>query len=337
MHFNAGNLQLLGRAVSIMALLMGAVFIALHVGDPMYAEAMQPTIDVDVQRPMRLIMSVKVGEGVKKNKFTCNGNYVVENDKGDIYLKFQKHMWVTIEYKNGKYTAHRGNESVTSSRPLRVTPVRRNKICKAIKLENRPAWNPELNDNMYYGSIELVYSKNSKQQLIVNHVPIERYVSGIAEVGNSTQRPVQKAILVAARTYAKYNLKYPTKHADEPYILDATENDQVYKGAGFTLRSPRVKLAQRKTRGEVIVYKGAVIVAPYFSQSDGRTRAWSEVWNGSYEWSKSVNDPGCRGMSMLGHGVGMSGEGARYYASNGQGYKRILRHYYKGIKIVDAY
>jgi peptidoglycan hydrolase-like amidase len=78
-------------------------------------------------------------------------------------------------------------------------------------------------------------------------------------------------------------------------------------------------------------------VTPYFSSSDGRTRSWSEVWNGDYPWLVSVPDPCCTTHTLLGHGVGMSGDGAVYFADNGWGYKKILKYYYTGVEVEKRY
>jgi peptidoglycan hydrolase-like amidase len=96
--------------------------------------------------------------------------------------------------------------------------------------------------------------------------------------------------------------------------------------------------AVKATTEKVVTYNGKIAVTPYFSQSDGRTRSWEEVWgNGAnYPWCKSVADPYNEGKSLLGHGVGMSASGARNFADKeGKSYDWILKYYYTGIDITN--
>ena len=135
-----------------------------------------------------------------------------------------------------------------------------------------------------------------------------------------------------------YHYNHPTKHAGEYYILGTTDSDQVYRGFGFESRADQVTTAVEATEGMVVTYHDEVVVTPYFSHSDGRTRSWNEVWSGTgYDWLVSVPDPCCAAMSLLGHGVGMSAEGARYFVKLGQTFDQVLQYYYTGIKIADLY
>ena len=86
------------------------------------------------------------------------------------------------------------------------------------------------------------------------------------------------------------------------------------------------------------MYQGQLAITPYYSQSDGRTRSWEEVWaGGPYAWLKAVADPGCAGLKMLGHGVGMSARGALLMALEGRGFEEILKYYYTGIELRRIY
>ncbi len=313
-------------------------FIAFSV--PATASTMTRSDDAhpSVHRPKNPVMRVLLGDALSPTTFTANGKFVIENDNGKVFFTVSKGEQATIKYKNGKYITTYNGKKKTAKRPLRATPVKYKKKITVENFENRPAWNQELNDNVFFGSVELVYSDNSGKAILVNELGIEKYVRGIAEATNNNDMAYLKALMTAARTYAYFHITHPTKHADEPYILNATANDQVYKGAAFTSRAPNIAKAQKKTKNMIIFHKGSPIIAPYFSQSDGRTRAWSEVWNGEYDWAQSVEDPGCDGLSLRGHGVGMSAEGARYFAEEKDwSWKRILRYYYQGVKIKKKY
>ncbi|HLD22212.1 MAG TPA: SpoIID/LytB domain-containing protein [Patescibacteria group bacterium] len=284
-------------------------------------------------------MKVLVSDALQPTQFTSDGKYVVETDK-KVLLVRKKNAVVSVQYTNGVYEITYGKEGkklLRSSQPIRITPIRADKTVHVINLELRPAWNLELNDNTFYNSIRIVYSEKSQKPLLVNEIGLERYIRGIAETGGETNVEYIQALLTAARTYAYYNILHCSKFPGEPYCLDATANSQVYKGANYTKRAPLVVAAQRATTHQVITYDDTPIIAPYFSHSDGRTRAWSEVWNGDYSWAKSVPDPCCSGMALYGHGVGMSGEGARYFAERGWDWKQILYYYYTGVTVKRGY
>lgn len=199
--------------------------------------------------------------------------------------------------------------------------------------ENHPAWDVELNDNEFRGAIEVARSSDGSTW-VVNVLRLGAYVRGIAETSDYSPVEYQKALAVAARTYTVYNMLSRSKHPGEPYILDSTANDQVYRGYGLEKRAPAWAASARSTRGQILTYDGEVIVAPYFSSSDGRTRAWSEVWNGDKPWAVSVDDPGCIGLALSGHGVGMSGTGGVYFADTGYTFEQILYHYYTGVDVM---
>lgn len=326
-----GTITTMKNTVSVLFVLVGfAVFCATAA----YAETQETHTITDTPHPT---IRVRVGEAADANILTANGKFVVENADGERLFNLSKDETVTVAYVDGTYTAEARSKTKTSTTAIRVTPVKHKKTVEVQTFENRPTWDTSLNDNTFYGTVEVVYSPHSDALLLVNDLGIERYVRGIAEAGNENEADYLQSLLTAARTYAWYNVLHPTKHAAEPYILDSSANDQVYRGAGFTARAPNVAAAQHATARKVILYEGEVIVAPYFSQSDGRTRSWSEVWNGDYAWAVSVSDPGCEGETLSGHGVGLSAAGARYFAEQGMTWKEILEYYYSGVEINIGY
>ena len=112
----------------------------------------------------------------------------------------------------------------------------------------------------------------------MNELPLEDYIRGLGEVSNGDNPEKIKTITVAARSYARYymekaNRKYGTILYDGS---DDPNSFQKYLGYSYELRSPRVSLQVKRTRGEVITYKNKIIKAWYFSSSDGRTRSYRE-------------------------------------------------------------
>jgi len=203
---------------------------------------------------------------------------------------------------------------------------------------SRPVgWLPGANDNTFRAQLELRFTPSSNSVWVINELPIEWYLKGIGETSNSSPQEYQRALLTAARTYAVYHVQHATKHANEYYIVDATY-DQVYRGYGAESRDPAVVTAVDATRGQIVTYNGKLAITPYYSRSDGRTRAWTEVWGGGpYPWLVSVPVPWDQGRVLWGHGVGMSATGAIGMANDGKRYDEILKHFYTGIELRRVY
>jgi hypothetical protein len=211
-------------------------------------------------------------------------------------------------------------------------------VFEVVNFENRPAWNTSLNDNKFRGALELRYSEDRNKLYLVNELSLEPYMRGIAEASNGLPLEFLKALMIAARTYAQHNLNIGGKHPAAYFTLNASSYDQVYRGYNSEIRLPNVIKAVEETRGMMVAYGGEIVVTPYFSQSDGRTRAWEEVWWGAGKpWLVSKPDPYCSGRKMLGHGVGFSSYGARKMAEAGKNFEEILKYYYTGIELKKIY
>jgi len=173
---------------------------------------------------------------------------------------------------------------------------------------------------------------------VINELPIETYLKGLAESSNNNPIEYHKALAIAARTYAQYNINIGGKHPAWYFHLNASAYDQVYRGYNSEIRLPNFVKAVLETRGIMVTYNGEVVVTPYFSQSDGRTRAWEEVWSAPGKpWLVSKPDPYCAGMNLFGHGVGFSARGARGMALAGSTFEQILKYYYTGVELKKFY
>lgn len=108
--------------------------------------------------------------------------------------------------------------------------------------DRKPSWDKtgKMNDNAFRGRIRIT-NENGKL-LLVNILPIEHYLLGLAEVSNGDNPEKIKTILTAARTYAYFysdpkNRKFPGKSYDGS---DNPDEFQKYLGYGYELRSPFV-------------------------------------------------------------------------------------------------
>lgn len=109
--------------------------------------------------------------------------------------------------------------------------------------------------------------------LVINDLPLEWYLKGLAEVTDRDPIEKIKTIKVAARTYGKWymdpkNRKFGTMKYD---IDDDPKNSQEYKGYSFEIRYPISTKMVDLTRNQVITYSGSLIKPWYFSSSDGRS------------------------------------------------------------------
>lgn len=237
---------------------------------------------------------------------------------------------VGVNLVNGNYQVTIGEKIYTRIDPIRFIPSS-GAIMKIANFTARPG------DNLYRGTLEVRTDDGSL--VVIDELSLENYMKGLAEMPNDEEPEKLKAVIVAARSYAKFYMTKAEKFPGKPYNLDDNPNvSQKYLGYGFEKRAPNVVTAVNATKGEVVTYKGELVKTPYFSQSDGKvTKSAKAVWNWDAPYLVSVDDSMCKATEFKGHGVGLSGCGARAMAKNGSTYKEILTHYYTGVEITDLY
>ncbi|MBE0428414.1 MAG: N-acetylmuramoyl-L-alanine amidase [Thermoleophilia bacterium] len=265
---------------------------------------------------------------------TANSDFHVNDGYGNLVVTLPAGQTASVDYDGGTYSlltstgfAHGGSSY------YRMAPAAGG-IMQVTSYNDVPTWNQSLNDNRFRGAIEVRYSPVSNRVWVVNDLPVESYLKGIAETSSGSPAELLKTMSVAARSYAIWHLDRGGKHgSSEIFHLKNSRfgngDDQVYKGYGLEARFPDLVAAVNGTAGEVVTYGGQVAITPYFSRSDGRTRSAQEAgWGSSWPWLQSVPDPDCNGMTLLGHGVGLSGYGAYKRAERGDSYTTILGYYY---------
>ncbi len=169
----------------------------------------------------------------------------------------------------------------------------------------------------------------------------------MAETSNYSPLDFQKVMTTAARTYVLYhyyrglayvNKEASTKHENEYFHVDATY-DQVYKGYNSEIKMPKLSQAVNETSGMIVTYNNELAITPYFSNSDGRTRSWVEVWGGTQKpWLVSVSVPEDNGQKLWGHGVGLSARGALIMVRDkGKTWQETLKYFYTKTELQKAY
>ena len=110
---------------------------------------------------------------------------------------------------------------------------------------------------------------------VVNELSLEDYVASVvaSETYASFGSEALRAQAVAARTYAAHERML---HAADPWDLEAGTASQAYGGADA--ETPASRAAAEATRGQVLLYGGAPILAAFHASAGGVTASAEEVW-----------------------------------------------------------
>lgn len=296
------------------------------------------------------IIRVGIAKTDRAQRITCTDSVYSVYAGDELLLSYLREDYITtvsFDFNKKKYIVSTPSITKAVTKPIRFVPANPGSVIELIDHDNRPSWNTSLNYNKFRDTIEFQYSNVSGNLWIINELPISNYLKGLAETSNYSPVEFQKVIITAARTYAMYHYNRgiefgipdgSTKHAYEHFHLDATY-DQVYKGYTSETVIPRLAQAVDETKGVVVTYDGGVVITPYFSRSDGRTRSWEEVWYGGPKpWLTSVSVPQDSGQTLWGHGVGMSARGALIMTTDeGETWENTLRYFYQNTKLERIY
>ena len=253
-------------------------------------------------------------------------------DGETLIRSFKENTRIKVTPKNGQYEVTSGRSTWTVTGPVRFVSQKDASI-NVLSMTQTPSWNPDINDNQFRGVVEVRQIGN--ETVLINELNFEDYLAGVAEVPDSEPVEKKKAMAVIIRSYALYYLTQAEKFPGMPYHLDdSPEASQKYLGYGFEQRSTWKDILTL-TDGLILTYKGKLIKPPYFSQTDGTsTKSAESVWGWKdTPWLKSVSDQYCKAKSFAGHGVGLSGCGAKGMAEAGFTYQEILNHYYPGTAV----
>jgi hypothetical protein len=244
---------------------------------------------------------------------------------------------ITYDFYSNEFLFSSSNVTKVLSK-VRFKPFASSTVFTITNYSNPVSWNTSINDNKFRGTLEIGYGNRSEKPWVINELMMEDYLKGLAETSEVSPLEYHKAIAVAARSYALWQLQDSTKHAGNNFTVDALW-DQVYRGYNVELRLPTYVKAVEDTEGVVVTYEDEIALTPYFAQSDGRTRSYQEVWFGSAKpWLVSVPDPTNAGLKLWGHGVGMSARGALIQAARyDKTYEEIIDYYYTGIGLKRVY
>ncbi len=284
----------------------------------------EPTIRVGV-----LIVDDETKDEVVITSY--ESDFDLTDDAGTALGSYSKGTEVHAAWDGSNYLYNDGAHK-KSAKPLRFVPKTPNAVMTITNFDRRVTRGTSFANNTFRNVLELRYNVPNDRTWVINELPVEFYLRGLAETSDLSHPEFQKTLLTAARTYAFYHWTHATKHKSEGFHVDAYQ-DQVYWGYGQEERTPRITAGVIATRGMIVTYNGDTAVTSFFSRSDGRTRNWSEVWGGNVPYAVSVPVPCDVGKTLWGHGVGMSASGALCMAKDGQDWKSILKYFYTGVEV----
>jgi hypothetical protein len=265
----------------------------------------------------------------------CDKDWKLVDGDGAILGEIKKGDMVRAFYQKQKYYFNRGNGIEETQKYLRFVPDSTDAVFKVENFDRRRTRGAAYAFNQFRDTLELRYNAENDRTWLINELPVEEYLYGLGETSNASHQEFKKALITVARTYAMYHFERATKHADEYFHMNSYADDQVYFGYQYETIHPLIKQAVEDTRGVTVNYNGSTALTPYFSRSDGRTRAWSEVWGGDVAWLKGVPAPDDKkkGYKLWGHGVGMSATEALSMANNGSDWEEIIEYFYQGVEL----
>ncbi len=170
-----------------------------------------------------------------------------------------------------------------------------------IALISRSKSNPSTNFYEKEKNVEISIKNPDTEE--IKEVNLEEYVLGVvaAEMPASFEMEALKAQAIAARTYAAYKMQHTTKDYDvltdisnQAYITDEQMHQKWEDD--YSLYYARVKNAVEETKDKVMYYDNDIIIAYYFSMSNGYTEEASLVFGSKEDYLVSVDSAWDRGV-----------------------------------------
>ncbi len=146
-----------------------------------------------------------------------------------------------------------------------------------------------IDGRIFRGEIKVL--KNDNGLLVINVVNLEEYLYGVIRNEVSTWWPMEaiKAQVIAARTYALYQIK---ESRGKDYDVTSDVSSQVY--GGIFSEKWRTNKAVDKTKGQVLVYKGAIFPTYYHATCGGGTFDANYLWKMDLPPLKGVKCDWCK-------------------------------------------
>jgi len=207
-------------------------------------------------------------------------------------------------------------------------------------------------------SMRVRYTKSVKRIWTINTLPLELYVWGIGEITATGPKQYNKLMATAFRTYGYWKLQNSTTYAAQGFTVVATPANQIYSGYKWEQQYPRIREVAMETQGKVVTYDNEVILLPFSSWTDGKTRHYLDGHWGSkcnkdpkqkvssvFPYLVGVDDSQgehpssstCELAAGGNHMVGISANGALKRAKDDDNWDDILQHYITDSDVTTIY
>lgn len=140
--------------------------------------------------------------------------------------------------------------------------------------------------------------RNNSQCLVVNHLNLEKYLESVVngEFNSQWAESAVEAQIIAARTYALYQMKEMRKDKGRVFDVESTEKDQVY--LGLDRADSKGSELVLKTRGLILTAKDSRTMDPikafYHASCGGLTTLPQKVWGAKFSgFTRAVVCPYC--------------------------------------------
>ena len=261
----------LGRLAPLLPLALGLVA-TVPVAVP--ARALQPQLAA-VREPQLRVLLLQ-GDSARLRPAAAAAGLRVRDGQGRLLLELPLDRLVQLELSQGWLRLRTVPLALAPTTPNPLAPAQPSPAAESVTLLARELWfepvvaagapasDPDpglwLQQRRYRGRLQVRLEAGQLQ--VVNHVPLETYLSSVvgSEMPASWPLDALRAQAVAARTYALKARKPATA-----FDLQATTASQMYKGV--EAETPSTRAAVQDTRGLVLTYDDALIDAVFHSSS----------------------------------------------------------------------
>ena len=205
--------------------------------------------------------------------------------------------------------------------------------------DRKPSWDTtwELNDNVF--KWDIVLYMQDKKLVVVNELSLSDYLKWLGEISDFEEPEKIRAIVVAARSYARWYTIAARKFKDSWYDgSDDPDVFQKYLGYGLEKRSPNVNSIVDETTDVVITYDWELIKPWYHSSSDGETVSFKQFCpncedKNQYPFLASVTDYSSKATVRKWHGVWIPWTWVSDLVGRWWNYSMIIKYFLPGTNV----
>ncbi len=125
----------------------------------------------------------------------------------------------------------------------------------------------------------VILRKHQKHLIVINEVPLEKYLMCVATSEMGAQCPVAllEAQTIAARSWLLANVEQKHRHLG----MDVCNDDCCQRYQGTTFLSEQSIVATENTRGQVLLFQNKICDARYSKSCGGVMESFENIWGGS--------------------------------------------------------